>query len=93
AGEIRVSPGANYALVIFFSGQDPDEYRATVEYTNYPDAFLDVGRFGRFRFAADIGVPDRSCVYLSDSGADLALLEGAGFSVEWYGWYFVAYYE
>ena len=92
-GEIRVSPGANYALVLFFSGQDPDEYRATVEYTNYPDAFLDVGRFGRFRFAADIGVPDRSCVYLSDSGADLALLEGAGFSVEWYGWYFVAYYE
>ena len=92
-GEICVSRNANYACVLFYSGQDPDEYRATVEYTNYPSAFLDVGRFGRFRFGFDAAAPDRSCVYLTGDGGELALLREAGFTVERYGWYGVAYDE
>ena len=92
-GEIRVTSDANYACVLFYSGQDPDEYRATVEYTNYPSAFLSVGRFGRFRFNLDLSAPDPSCVYLVDRSSHCDTLEAAGFAVERYGCYWVAYVE
>ena len=90
-GEILVDRDANYACVLFYSGQDPDEYRATVEYTNYPSAFLDVDGFGRFRFGFDAGAPDRSCVYLTGDSGELGQLQAAGFDVERYGGYGVAY--
>lgn len=89
-GEIRVTPDANFACVLFYSGQDPDEYRATVEYTNYPSAFLSVGRFGRFRFDLDLTNPNLSYVYIVNRSADRAALEEAGFAVERYGYYWVA---
>ena len=92
-GEIRVTPDANYACVLFYSAQDPDEYRATVGYTNYPSAFLSVGRFGRFRFDLDLSNLDPSCVYIVDRSADSNSLEAAGFAVERYGYYWVAYVE
>lgn len=92
-GEICLSRQANYACVLFYSGQDPNEYRATVEYTNYPSAFLDVERFGRFRYGVDVSEPDQSKVYLTEDTAGLDLLRAAGFAVEQYGWYGVAYVE
>ena len=90
-GEIYVTPTANYACVLFYSAQDPDEYRDTVVYTNYPSAFLSVGWFGRFRFSSGPANPDPSCVYLMDRYTDRAPLEAAGFDIEWYGYYWVAY--
>ena len=92
-GEICVTPNANYACVLFYSGQDPDEYRDTVVYTNYPSAFLSVERFGRFRFSLGLTSPDPSCVYIVNRSADCSLLEAAGFAVERYGGYWVAYWE
>ena len=91
-GEICIAPAANYACVLFYSAQDPDEYRATVKYANYPSAFLSVERFGRFRFSLDLTSPDTSCVYLVDRSADCVPLEAAGFTVEQYGRYWVAYF-
>ena len=92
-GEIRITPNANYACVLFYSAQDPDEYRDTVVYTNYPSAFLSVGRFGRFRFNSGLTNPGPSCVYLMDRYTDRTPLEAAGFAVEQYGRYWVAYVE
>lgn len=92
-GEICVTPNANYACVLFFSAQDPDEYRSTVVYTNYPSAFLSVGRFGRFRFGTVGSSPDPSCVYIVNRDADRAALEAAGFAAERYGYYWTAYWE
>ena len=92
-GEIRVARGANYARVLFDSGQDPEEYRATVEYTNYPSAFLDVEGFGRFRFLTGLGEPDPACVYLVEDGDWADALAQAGFAVDKYGCYAVAYWE
>ena len=91
-GEICVTPNASYPCVLFYSAQDPDEYRSTVVYTNYPSAFLSVERFGRFRFSVELSSPDPSCVYLVDRSADRAALEAAGFTVEQYGRYWVAYW-
>lgn len=90
-GEICATPNANYACVLFYSGQDPDEYRATVVYINYPNAFLSVERFGRFRYGMDLSSPDPSCVYIVDKNTDRAPLEAAGFAIEQYGCYWVAY--
>ena len=92
-GEICVTPDANYACLLFYSAQDPDEYRSTVTYTNYPSAFLSVGRFGRFRFVMDWSSLDPSCVYIADRNAELAALEAAGFAAERYGCYWVAYWD
>ena len=92
-GEIRVTPNANYACVLFYSAQDPDEYRSTVVYTNYPSAFLSVERFGRFRFSSGLTSLDPLCVYLVDRSADRSMLETAGFTVEQYGRYWVAYWD
>ena len=92
-GEICVTPNANYACVLFYSAQDPDEYRETVVYTNYPSAFLSVGRFGRVRYNSGLTIPDPSCVYVLDGYTDRAALEAAGFTVERYGGYWVAYVE
>ena len=91
--EIFVTPNANYACVLFYSAQNPDEYRETVVYTNYPSAFLSVGRFGRFRFGSDLTNPDPSYVYILDGYTDRTALETAGFAVERYGDYLVAYVE
>ena len=92
-GEICLSQSANYACVLFYSAQDPDEYRDTVVYANYPSAFLDVARFGRFRYGVDAAIPDPSRVYLTDNQTDLDVLTAAGFAVERYGCYAVAYWD
>lgn len=92
-GEIRVSRGANYARVLFDSGQDPEKYRNSVEYTNYPSAFLDVAGFGRFRFLTGPEEPDPACVYLVEQGAWADALEAAGFAMDRYGCYVVAYWD
>ena len=92
-GEICVTPSANYACVLFYSGQDPDEYRATVAYANYPSAFLSVSRFGRFRFGVDLNRINPSWVYILDGYTDYTPLEAAGFTVERYGRYLTAYRE
>lgn len=92
-GEIRVSREANYARVLWYSGQDPEEYRATVAYSNYPSPFLDVDGFGRFRFFTALGEPDPACVYLIERGAGAETLRQAGFTVEEHGYYVTAFRE
>ena len=92
-GDILVDRDANYARVLFYSGQDPDEYRATVKYANYPSAFLDVDGFGRFRFGSAAAQPDKSLTYVTGSCTDLNALREAGFTIEQYGSYAAAYYE
>ncbi len=92
-GTICVSRSANFARVLFYSGQDPDEYRATVQYSNYPSAFLDVDSFGRFCFDFDPVEPDRSRVYVLEEGsAGLEALRQAGFTIHSHGLYCTAYY-
>lgn len=91
-GTICVSPSASYPRILFYTAQDPDEYRATVQYSNYPSAFLDVAGFGRFSFSFDPSQPDSSCVYLLDRSVDLEPLCSAGFTIEQYGGFSVAYH-
>ncbi len=92
-GEIRVDRGANYARVLFYSGQEPGEYRDTVRYTNYPSPFLDVEGFGRFRFLTGPEESDRACVYVVEQGPRAETLRDAGFAVENFDCWAVAYWD
>ena len=92
-GIIYCASGANYARVLFYSEQDSVEYRNTVQYTNYPSAFLDVSSFGRFRFSFDASSPqvlDPQGTYLLDSSYDSSVFEQAGYSLQFYDYFVVA---
>ncbi len=90
-GTIYVTPGANYARILFYSQEPVTEYRDTVQYTNYPSPFLDVSTFGRFQFDFDSTVPDPSGIYILDSSADTTAYTNTGFTLENYGYYVLAY--
>lgn len=92
-GTICVSSDANFARVLFYTKQDPDEYRATVQYSNYPSAYLNVDSFGRFRFVSGTYGLDSSCVYVLNTSNNLTPLVDAGFTVQTFGYYAAAYYE
>ena len=42
-----------YSKILFYSKEPTNRYVETVEYTNYPSAYLDVSRFGNFQFGYD----------------------------------------
>ena len=90
---VYVTSTASYARILFYSKQDVNEYINTVQYTNYPSAFLDVSSFGRFCFYFDLNALDPSGVYLVDSSVDSSYFINAGFTVKSFGHYTVAYIE
>lgn len=64
---VRITPGINYARVLYYTKEDLDEYLDTVEYTNYPSAFLDVASFGRYSFDTNAdSIADGTSVYVLD---------------------------
>lgn len=90
SGTINVTSGANYARVLFYSQEDVDEYISTVQYTNYPSAFLDVQSFGRFCFYYDLNALDPTACYIVDNVNDVAVLQNSGYQTENFGKYYVA---
>lgn len=47
---IHVGDSFNYEQILVFSTITPDEYKASVEYTNYPAAFLDISQCQNYIF-------------------------------------------
>lgn len=91
-GTICVAPTTSWANPLFYSRTDPEEFRDTVEYTNYPNAYLFAGRFGRFEFAFDGLKPDKSKVYILNDSWDPEPYRSAGFAEERFGQYIVFKY-
>ncbi len=92
-GTIYVTSNANYARVMFYSEQDVEEYISTVQYTNYPSAFLDVSSFGRFQFYFDLNMLDPAGIYLVDSSIDPVYFTNAGYTVKTFGYFTVAWIQ
>lgn len=92
-GEIYISSSVKYPKVLFFSREPVDEYLETVEYTNYPASFLDVRSFGRFHFGIDAENPDPDNVYILVGSAARKNFSDAGFTLETYGNFTVAFCE
>ena len=87
-GEVLVDSDIVYPLVLFAARVPTDEFLETVEYANYPAAFLEARSFTRYRFTGDPR-PEEGSVFLLSSGRDLSPFLSAGFHVETFGHYAV----
>lgn len=92
-GTIYATGSANYARLLFYSKQDVEEYIATVQYTNYPSAFLDVSSFGRFCILSDSIPLDPAAIYILDASMDTSAFTNAGMTTKTYGYFTVVWQE
>lgn len=90
--KMYISPYISWSTVLFYSSIDPDEYRNTVRYANYPDAYLSVTAFGRYELTVDTEILDPAATYILDDHFSLELFTDAGFQTEQYGLYTVAWH-
>ena len=89
-GAIVLSGDIYYPDVLFYAQTDPDIFRATVRYQNYPAAFLRAASFDRFRFGLD-GAPEDGCVYLLSPWTDASAFAEANYAAERYGGFSLVY--
>ena len=89
-GAIVLSGDIYYPDVLFYAQTDPDVFRATVRYQNYPAAFLRAASFDRFRFGPD-SAPEDGCVWLLSAWSDASAFAEEGFVAERYGYYTLVY--
>lgn len=79
-----------HSQVLFYDQTPVDEYIETVEYSNYPAAYLSVESFGIYDFGIntyDIGSHDAYIV----KGEDAELFAESGYMVKPFGYYAVCY--
>lgn len=85
-GTIYLDSAIYYSDVLFYTAEPVDEYIETVEYSNYPSAFLDVESFGRYVFGFDASEPDLEGTYIFYTGqATAEALQSAGFELSEHG--------
>lgn len=90
-GQIYVTPGLAHSDILFLAEVPVTEYIETVEYFNYPNAYLAARSFGRFSYDFDPAAPDPDATYILNQITDLAPFEKAGFTLNTYGYYTVAH--
>lgn len=90
-GTVYFSRGLTHPRILFFTREPVTEYIDTVEYYNYPSAFLDARSFGRYSFEFDPAAPDRDATYVLSPGTDLTAFEQMGFTMHVHGNYTVAH--
>lgn len=86
AGEgdtIYVGVGIMYPKILAFNTLSPTEYMETVEYTNYPDAFLDISQCGNFVFNTPLEGNDG--IYIIDLTKQTESCVDMGYTVEQFG--------
>lgn len=91
-GQIYVSYGLKHSDILFLAEVPVTEYIETVEYYEYPSAYLDARSFGRFSYDFDPAAPETDAVYILNQNTDLAPFEQAGFTLNTHGYYTVAHY-
>lgn len=88
-GDIYLN-NVSYTKVLYCSQTDPKIYRQTVQYTNYPSAFLDVSSFDRFHFGYDVNQLNPDATYIIDISQKDAY-QGLGFQIQEFQNFVVAY--
>lgn len=89
-GTVYVSADIFYPDILFYSALPVDEFLATVEYKNYPSAFLRADSFGRYDFSFDAEQPDETASYILSPGTDTSALIAAGFDLQQFEKFIVA---
>ena len=90
--EIFVTNSINYSKVMFFTAVDPQEYRNTVQYKNYPSMYLDIYGFGKYHFADYQYEINPNYVYVVNNG-EANLFSLYGFTTKEFGNFTVCYFE
>lgn len=90
-GPIYVSYGLMHSSILFLAEEPVTEFIETVEYYNYPHAYLDARSFGRFSYDFDPAAPEAGATYILSQNVDLAPFEQAGFTLHTHGNYTVAH--
>lgn len=91
-GQIYVSYGLKHSEILFLAEVPVTEFIDTVEYYNYPSAYLDARSFGRFSYDFDPAAPEPDATYILSQNVDLAPFEQAGFTMHTHGYYTVAHF-
>ena len=89
-GDIYVTDRLKYSVVMYYSEIPQEEFRNTVQYSNYPAPYLNAISFGRFRMGYDTDNLDNRGIYVIPSSETDCFLE-AGFEVEQYDYCALAY--
>ena len=93
---VIITPNISYARVLFYDKTDLNTYLDTVEYVNYPAAYMDVSSFGRYDFTIDMDFEaDGESVYVLDHSYDESVLvesmDKKGYMLRDFGRYVVYY--
>ncbi len=86
--EISVDFSFSYTKILFYSKLPVTEYLDTVQYANYPSAFLTLRSCGPFRFGVSEAVPGQICIIPSNCSE---AFRAEGWQVEQFGHAAVAY--
>lgn len=81
---------AYQSLVLYYDKTPVREFINTVEYTNYPNPWLDVNRFGRYELWMDSADIRDDVVYICGTGKE-SLFTNRGFQIKKFHSYLVAY--
>lgn len=90
--QVTVDRSIYYPQILFYDQTPHRVYRETVEYGNYPAAFLEVEGFGRYVFGIDYGALEEGCAYLVPV-EQRAAFAGDGWQTRQFEGYLVAWRE
>ena len=88
--EVYVDSSISYSQVLFFDQTPTDVFLDTVEYTNYPAAYLDVKKFEKYYFGIDYESPLSHEAYIIKSEKTSRFLQ-EGYQISEHGNYALAY--
>ena len=87
-----VDPNTSYPRILFFGKVDLDSYLSTVNYTNFPSAFLYVHSFDKYEFTNDLNHVRSDVIYLQENDeVRMNRLLESGYKVKNFGKYIVGY--
>ena len=89
---VAVDSTVVYSHILFYDRTPQPEFADTVEYANYPAAYLSAAGFGRYTFGVDTHHLDGDTAYLIYANK-WDTFRQAGYTVEEFGLYGVAYLE
>lgn len=89
---VAVDSTVVYSHILFYDRTPQPEFAATVTYANYPAPYLSAASFGRYTFGVDTGNLDPDTAYIIYINR-FETFQSAGYTVEKFGLFGVAYME
>ncbi len=89
-GVVVLSSDIHYPKILLLTETPTKDFIDTVEYKNYPAAFLSPLKFGRWRWGIEADALDPNCAYLFSKWTDAAPFKNGEYQLTQYGIYTLA---